>query len=67
MMDWNEIIELSASVVTAIGVGIAAYQIWQAKKQSRTSFEDDFARQYREIIHCGCVLLLLENHNYQVL
>ena len=50
MIEWPEIIKLSASVATAIGVGIAAYQICQAKQQSVTSFEDDFTRQYREII-----------------
>ena len=50
MIEWPEIIKLSAWVVTPIGVGIAVYQIWQAKRQSITSFEDDFARQYREII-----------------
>ncbi len=50
MMTWPEIIKLSASVAIAIGVGIAAYQIWQTKRQSVISFEDDFTRQYREII-----------------
>ncbi len=50
MIEWPEIIRLSASVATSIAVGIAAYQIWRAKQQSITSFEDDFTRQYREII-----------------
>lgn len=50
MMEWPEIIKLSASIATALGVGIAAYHILQAKQQSVTSFEDDFTRQYREII-----------------
>ena len=50
MNDWKEIIQLLASVATALGVGVAAYQIWVAKKQSKTSFEDDYTRQYREII-----------------
>ena len=50
MMTWPEIIKLSASVAIAIGVGIAAYQILQTKRQSVISFEDDFTCQYREII-----------------
>ena len=50
MMEWPEIIELSVSVVIAIGVVIAAYQIWHAKQQSVATFEDVFTRQYREII-----------------
>lgn len=50
MIEWPEIIKLSASVAIFFGVVIAVIQIWQAKRQSITSFEDDFARQYREII-----------------
>ena len=50
-MDWNEeSIKMFASIATAIGVGIAAYQLWQSKQQSVASFEDNFTRQYREII-----------------
>ena len=38
------------SLATAIGVAIAAYQLWAAKRQQRTDFEDELNREYREIV-----------------
>jgi hypothetical protein len=38
-----------ASFATAIGVFVAAWQLWLAQRQGRTSFEDEFAREYREL------------------
>lgn len=40
---------LLSSVATAVGVGIAAYQIWVGRVQSVTQFEDSFAKEYREV------------------
>ena len=62
MNKWLDIIQLSALVATSLGVGIAAYQIWQTKKQSITSFEDDFTRQYRDIIQRIPVKALLNEN-----
>jgi hypothetical protein len=38
-----------ASVSTAIGVGIAAYQLWQTRLAFRDGFERTFVDRYREI------------------
>ena len=42
---WNTI----ASIATAIGVCIAAWQIWESRKLSQTSFEDSLDQQYRNL------------------
>jgi hypothetical protein len=44
--DW---IQTIASVVTAVGVVIAAWQLYHAKQQSQSQFEDSFAEQYRHL------------------
>jgi hypothetical protein len=44
-MNWDNI----ASIATAIGVCIAAWQIWESRKLSSASFEDSFDQQYREL------------------
>ena len=36
-------------VVTAIGVIIAAWQLWESRKISQTSFEDGLDQQYRNL------------------
>lgn len=46
-MNWDSI----ASIATAIGVGIAAWQIWEARKLSSAEFEDSFDQQYRELLY----------------
>jgi hypothetical protein len=38
-----------ASIATAFGVAMGAWQLWLAHKQSITSFEDSLAREYREL------------------
>ncbi|MGA2475165.1 MAG: hypothetical protein ABSF73_00950 [Terriglobia bacterium] len=48
-MNWK-IVEAIASCVTAGGVIVAFIQIWLARKQSVTQFEDEMSRQYREIL-----------------
>ena len=45
-----EIIQSLASVATAIGVGVAAWQLLLSKRQAQSQFEDTFAEQYRRII-----------------
>lgn len=40
--DW---IQTIASVVTAVGVAIAAWQLYHTKQQSQSQFEDSFAEQ----------------------
>jgi len=44
-VNWDSI----ASIATAIGVGIAAWQIWESRKLTGASFEDSFDQQYREL------------------
>ena len=44
-MNWDNIIP----IVTAIGVGIAAWQLWQSRKLNIAAFEDSFDQQYREL------------------
>lgn len=38
-----------SSLATAIGVGVAAYQIRVSRIQSLEEFEDSFAREYRDV------------------
>src|ERR1035437_3523666 len=38
-----------SSFATAIGVLIAAWQLWRAYRQSITTFEDSLASEYREL------------------
>ena len=38
-----------SSLATAIGVFVAAWQLWLAHRQSITTFEDSLAREYREL------------------
>lgn len=44
--DWNTI----ASLATAVGVGIAAWQIWESRKLAQTTFEDSLDKQYRSLV-----------------
>ncbi len=44
-MNWDSI----ASIATAIGVAVAARQIWESRKLSSAAFEDSFDQQYREL------------------
>jgi len=44
-MNWDTI----ASIATSIGVGIAAWQIWESRKLAQTTFEDSFDQQYRNM------------------
>ena len=45
----NDILTLLSSIATAIGVLVAAWQLWLAHRQSITAFEDSFSREYREL------------------
>jgi len=49
-MDAYETARIVASIATALGVGIAAWQIWRNAEQTRTSFEDSLAKEYRELL-----------------
>lgn len=44
-----ETIQTAASLATAGGVGIAAWQLLLSKRQSQSQFEDALAEQYRQI------------------
>lgn len=44
-----DIFTLVSSIATAIGVGIAAYQIRVSRIQGVCEFEDGFAKEYREV------------------
>lgn len=48
-MNTFEIIQSVASIATAIGVAIAAWQLRLSKRQAQSQFEDTFAEQYRSI------------------
>lgn len=48
-MNIESITSITASIATAIGVGIAAWQIRESRKLSSASFEDSFDQQYREL------------------
>lgn len=49
-MEIYEIARLVASVATAIGVAIAAWQIRRNAEQTKTSFEDSLNKEYRELM-----------------
>ena len=49
-MDFYETARIIASIATAIGVGIAAWQIWRNANQTKTSFEDSLTKEYRELM-----------------
>ena len=44
-----EWIQTAASSITAIGVLIAAWQLYITKQQSQSAFEDSFAEHYRAV------------------
>jgi hypothetical protein len=48
-MNTFELIQSIASIATAVGVGIAAWQLRLAKQQEESQFDDSFAEQYRAI------------------
>lgn len=39
------------SVATALGVFIAAWQLWESRKLSESAFEDSFDEKYRQLAH----------------
>ena len=41
--------QVAASMVTAVGVVIAAIQLWLTKRQAVTTFEDEVSNEYRQI------------------
>ena len=43
-------LETIASIATAGGVVVAAWQLWKSRLQANTTFEDEFTREYREIV-----------------
>jgi hypothetical protein len=44
-----EIFSAVANSATGLGVIVAGWQLWLARRQSVTAFEDSFAREYREL------------------
>lgn len=61
-MSWTDvatIIGTLSSVATAVGVGLAWWQLKLTKRQAKTQFEDGLAQQYREIIQKVPVKALL--------
>lgn len=51
-MNWDTITSFATVIsvlVTAVGVVVAAWQIWESRKLSSASFEDSFDQQYREL------------------
>ena len=48
-MDVNSVVQTLAGIATAIGVGIAAFQLHQGAQQRRASFEQGLIARYEEI------------------
>jgi hypothetical protein len=44
-LSWDTI----ASIATAIGVGIASWQLWEGRRLAQTTFEDSLDQQYRSL------------------
>jgi hypothetical protein len=49
-MDWPTIINLAASIATAVGVVVAAIGLWLTKVQAKTAYEDSIGNEYRQIV-----------------
>lgn len=49
-MTFFESVPVLASGATAIGVAVAAYQLFFVRRQATTSFEDSLNNQYRSVI-----------------
>ncbi len=43
-------LEAAASIATALSIFVAGYQLWQAQRQARTSFEDTVAERYLDFV-----------------
>ena len=50
-MDVGAIINGLSGVATAIGVGVAAWQLRMSKDQAQSAYEDGFGEQYRDIVN----------------
>ncbi|MDO8437504.1 MAG: hypothetical protein Q7S69_05015 [Nitrosomonadaceae bacterium] len=48
-MQTIEVLSALAHIATALAVGVAAFQLRAAHKQSITSFEDSLTKEYREV------------------
>lgn len=48
-MTFADTLSLVSSIATAVGVGIAAAQIWIGRIQGISQFEDGFAKEYRDV------------------
>jgi hypothetical protein len=42
-------VEDIASIATALGVAVAAWQIWESRSLAQTTFEDSLEQQYRNL------------------
>ncbi len=49
-MSITDLVQTIAAAATAIGVGLAAVQLYLSRVQARSDFEDSLAREYRELI-----------------
>jgi hypothetical protein len=58
-MDWPVIVNLVASIATAIGVVLAAVGLWLTKAQAVTAYEDSISTEYRQIVKLIPVKALL--------
>jgi hypothetical protein len=45
-----EVLSALSNVATAIGVGVAAWQLFTTRQQAATTFEDSLTSQYRSLI-----------------
>src|SRR3989304_7289824 len=47
-MNWD--LNTIASIATAVGVIIAAWQLWESRQLAQTTFEDSLDKQYRSLV-----------------
>jgi hypothetical protein len=71
-MQTLEVLSALSSIATAVGVGVAAYQLRVTRKQGVTAFEDSLTAQYREVAASLPLKALLgealteEEHSYHL-
>jgi len=45
----KDFLDTAAKLATAVGIFLAVWQLWRTKQQAITSFEDQLAREYRQL------------------
>ena len=48
-MNIKDFLDTAANLATTVGIFLAVWQLWRTKQQAITSFEDQLAREYRQL------------------